>query len=162
MMVCAEITWTLQPFSDLTPETLHMIYAARQEVFVVEQDCVYQDADDYDPQSHHLCAWKHCPDGNQQMLAYMRIVPPCKKFTEPSLGRILTTTAGRGQGLGKKLLQEGIIATRTLYPNQPIRISAQHYLEKFYQGFGFVTVSDVYLEDGIPHINMLLSSHKDP
>jgi ElaA protein len=147
--------WEFQSFAALTAPKLHEIYAARQAVFIVEQKCPYQDADAYDPLSHHLCGWSVTAEGQRELLAYLRIVPPDGVFVEPSIGRVITTAAGRGQGLGRELLRRGVAATVQLYPAQPIRISAQHYLELFYQRFGFVTVSDVYIEDGIPHIAML-------
>lgn len=148
-------SWELQPFSALTAAKLQAIHVARQAVFIVEQNCPYQDADDYDLSSHHLCDWGTLVDGSEQLLAYLRIVPPRGKFIEPSIGRVITAAAGRGQGLGRELLRRGVAATAQLYPAQPIRIAAQHYLEQFYQRFGFVTASEIYLEDGIPHIAML-------
>ncbi len=148
----AALDWQLKPFAALTPAELQAIHMARQAVFVVEQKCPYQDADDYDAPSHHLCGW-HAT--HPELLAYLRILAPGAKYAEASLGRVITTQAGRGQGLGKALLRQGLKACRQLYPGHAIRISAQHYLERFYQTAGFHTVSALYLEDSIPHIAML-------
>lgn len=148
------VDWQLYPFAVLTPLQLQAIHRARQEVFVVEQNCPYLDADDYDAMAHHLCGWDAAAAA-PTLLAYLRITPPGSKFAEASLGRVITTAAGRGQGLGKELLSRGVEMAGQLYHGQPLRISAQQYLERFYQGFGFVTVSPVYLEDGIPHVAML-------
>lgn len=143
--------WSLKPFAALTPAELQAIHRARQAVFVVEQNCAYQDADDYDAVSHHLCGWTA---GQGALLAYLRILPPGARYGEASLGRVITTAAGRGRGLGKLLLRQGITVCGQLHPGHPIRISAQHYLERFYQAAGFETVSEPYLEDNIPHIAM--------
>lgn len=145
--------WTLQPFAELTVMQLQAIHAARQAVFIVEQNCPYQDADAYDLIAHHLCCWGGA-DG-RALLAYLRIMAPGTKYAEATLGRVITTATGRGQGLGKELLHRGVAAANALYPGHAIRISAQHYLERFYQTFGFVTVSEIYQEDNIPHIAML-------
>jgi ElaA protein len=123
---------------------------AREAVFVVEQDCAFLDADGSDPDCWHLVGRK-----GREMAAYCRIVPPGLKFAEPSIGRVLTTKAGRGTGAGKALMAEAIRRCEALFPGHAIRIGAQQYLEKFYGGFGFATVSEPYDEDGIPHVIML-------
>jgi ElaA protein len=146
-----EITWQCSPFSALTVEQLYKILQARSQVFVVEQNCPYLDADGADPDSLHLIAWT----ADHQVAAYLRIVPPGLKYPEASLGRVLSSAIGRGTGIGKTLLIKGIEACKQSFPEHPIRIGAQQYLEKFYQSFGFVTVSDMYLEDDIPHVEML-------
>lgn len=150
-----DVDWQIHPFAALTPLRLQAIHKARQEVFIVEQNCPYLDADDYDALAHHLCGWDEAAVA-PKLLAYLRITPPGSKFDEASLGRVITTAAGRGQGLGKELLRRGVETAHRLYPGMPLRISAQQYLERFYQSFGFVTVSPVYQEDGIPHVAMLL------
>lgn len=150
----AQLHWQCCPFAGLGNLQLHAIYAARSAVFVVEQDCVYQDIDGLDPVCHHLIAWT----ADRQVAAYLRIVPPGLTFAEPALGRVLSTAAWRGSGVGKQLIANGIRALRDIYPKQAIRIGAQAYLEKFYAGFGFRSVSEVYLEDDIPHIEMLLAT----
>jgi ElaA protein len=148
--------WHCAPLASLSVVELHQLYAARQAVFVVEQSCAYQDADAYDLQAQHLCAWA-APSAAElpELLAYLRILPPGIKYSEAAWGRVLTTQAGRGQGLGKALLAAALTHTQRLYGNTAIRISAQQHLEAFYQAIGFQTVSAVYLEDAIPHVAML-------
>lgn len=144
-------TWILKPFSLLSLSELYALLKARQQVFVVEQRCAYLDIDDGDPPSHHLMGF----DGQHSLIAYCRLVPPGIKFSEPSIGRVLTVPAARGKGYGKALMHEALCALSQLYPQQPIRIGAQLYLERFYNSFGFVRVSAPYDEDGILHIEML-------
>lgn len=145
------LRWQLSSFNDLTAAQLYTLLQARTAVFVVEQQCVFQDMDGKDPDCLHLLGW----NDEQQLTAYLRIVPPQIIFAEASLGRVLTTSAGRRGGYGKLLLAEGIRQASRLYPGSDLRISAQQYLERFYQSFGFQTVSDQYLEDDIPHVEML-------
>ncbi len=147
-------------FSELTLDELYAILAARQEVFIVEQNCPYLDADGYDNKAHHL--WSvlpnHNPDDSTAIGAYMRIFAPDIKYVgESSLGRIISTAKARGTGAGRRLVQEGIAHCQRMYPHVSIRIGAQQYLEQFYGSFGFVTVSEPYMEDGIPHIEMVLA-----
>ena len=148
------MNWQFLRFEQLTGEQLYAVLAARQQVFVLEQQCLYQDMDGLDPAAHHLLGWS---DGAEAppLLAYLRILAPGVKFAEASLGRVLTTAAGRGTGAGRELLKRGIAEAEALYPGQHLRIGAQQYLEKFYASFGFVTVSVPYDEDGIAHIDML-------
>jgi ElaA protein len=120
----------------------------------MEQQCLFQDMDGKDSACHHLIGWT----ADQQVAAYVRIVPPGLVFVEASIGRVLTTKIGRGIGIGKILLLKGMQQTHALYPTQNIRIGAQQYLEQFYASFGFLTVSDMYLEDDIPHVEMLMSN----
>ncbi|MCB1606007.1 MAG: GNAT family N-acetyltransferase [Xanthomonadales bacterium] len=136
--------------SELGGTQFHQIIAAREAVFVVEQNCPYQDADHHDDLSWHLSM--HI-DG--ELAAYLRIVDPGHKYPEPSIGRVLTTAPFRGRGLGQRLMAEAIDGAQTHYPGQPIRISAQVYLLDFYRSFGFQVVGEVYLEDGIEHQEML-------
>jgi ElaA protein len=145
------IHWQCTTLEELGAAQQYAIFAARSEVFIIEQNCVYLDMDGLDLDAHHLIGWGE--DGS--VAAYLRIVGPGIKFDEPSLGRVLTTRDYRGSGAGKTLIAEGIRHLQSLYPHQAIRIGAQAYLEKFYGSFGFQTVSEVYLEDEIPHIDML-------
>ncbi len=146
------VRWQCCRFHELTVDQLYAILRARSAVFVVEQNCPYLDMDDADQSSLHLIAWSE----DQKVAAYLRIVPPGVKYAEASLGRVITSDFARGTGIGKSLLNRGIAACKEAHPAHAIRIGAQQYLEKFYQSFGFVTVSDMYLEDDIPHIEMLL------
>ncbi len=126
--------------------------AARSAVFVVEQNCAYQDPDGADASSHHL--W--CRDDAGAIAAYLRVVPPGLKYAEPSLGRIMTSAAARGTGLGVALVHEGVDRLHGLYGRVPIRIGAQRYLLRFYERVGFRVTGHEYDEDGIPHSEMLL------
>ena len=146
--------WQWLSFEELSRADLFGILKVRQAVFVVEQNCAYQDADDLDPVSWHLMGWHEGTTG-RELVAYLRVVFPGKKYPEPSIGRVLTTASVRGTGMGKALTREAITRIALEYPHMSIRISAQRYLEKFYSDFGFEIVSDPYEEDGIPHIEML-------
>ena len=150
----SNITWQCLAFSELTAAQLYAILKVRSEVFVVEQNCAYQDMDGADPHCMHLIAWTD--DG--QVAAYLRLVPPGLKFIEASIGRVITSQIVRGQGIGKQLIVKGLAQMQSSYPDQAIRIGAQQYLEKFYQSFGFNTCSAMYLEDDIAHVEMLLSA----
>lgn len=147
-----DIHWQVARFDQLSLNQLYAVLQARSTVFVLEQNCVYLDMDGKDQHCLHLCAW----NAQAELLAYLRVVPPGLSFEQASLGRVITTAQARGTGIGKQLLERGIALCRETYPKQPIRIGAQHYLEKFYQSFGFVTDSEIYLEDGIPHVEMRL------
>ncbi len=146
-----EIDWRWSSFADLSLAELYAIMAARQKVFVVEQNCPYLDADGIDQSSWHLTGTI-----NGEVVAYLRVVHPGVKYKEPSIGRVLTTETARGSGLGRLLTIEAIKRTRETYPLLGIRISAQEYLRKFYTRLGFEAVSSPYLEDNIPHIEMVL------
>ena len=139
-------------FKELNVDELYTILKLRNEVFVVEQNCVYQDADSKDSISFHLSGWD---EGN--LVAYCRILPPGVSYKEPSIGRVVSSPQYRNKGFGKELMNEAIIHTVKQFNCNTIRISAQLYLQKFYEQLSFVQVSDSYLEDNIPHIEMLFS-----
>ena len=122
---------------------------ARSEVFVVEQNCVYLDADDKDVKAYHLILWK-----DDEVAGYTRLLAPGISYKEMSIGRVLTTSQFRNQGLGKTLMQESIAECRRLYGNGNIVIGAQLYLKGFYESLGFLQEGERYLEDNIPHIQM--------
>jgi len=139
-------------FPELTTSQLYDLLRLRQEVFVVEQNCPYLDADGLDQQSLHLLAYAGT---RQQLIGYLRCIQPGVKFEEAALGRLVTAEAVRGSGVARQMMQEAIELAARRYPQIGIRISAQLYLEKFYTDLGFQTVSEPYDEDGIPHIEML-------
>ena len=145
-----QIEWRLKHFEDLTPHELYAVLQLRIEVFVVEQSCVFQDADDKDQASYHLMGWQ----GNK-LVAYTRLVPPGHIYEQASIGRVVTSPSVRRFGAGKQLLQQSIDAVYQLFGKGPIKIGAQLYLKKFYESFDFQQISDIYLEDGIEHIYML-------
>lgn len=146
-----EISWRCARLHELSPLELQRIHIARQQVFAVEQDCVFQDADEVDEHSTHLAAWR--ADG--VLLAYARLVDPGVKYAEPSLGRVLTTAAARGTGVGRALVRRAVDHLTAAFPGQGLRISAQLRLERFYAEAGFVSIGEPYLEDDMPHIEML-------
>lgn len=143
------LRWHDKPFSELTTGELYAIVALRERVFVVEQNCAYLDADGIDLQCRHLWAEGGAEDG--AIHAYCRIVPAGLKFAEIAIGRVITAPEARGTGLGKELMRRGIAACGA----GTIRIGAQAHLERFYNELGFVRASDLYDEDGIPHLEML-------
>lgn len=145
--------WKIKSFEALTVSELYAILHLRSEVFVVEQNCVYQDLDYADPKALHLMG----TDEDGQLLAYTRIFGPGIKFTEASIGRVVTSPLARGTGAGRALMERSIAELQQHFGMIPIRIGAQQYLQRFYTSLGFVQTSDTYMEDGIPHIEMLRS-----
>lgn len=149
--------WRFAAFGELTPREVHDILQARVAVFVVEQNCPFQDVDGVDPRCWHLLGMDG-PDAagkGANLLAYCRLVPPGLKFAEPSIGRVLTTRAARGTGAGRELMREAVRRAESLWPGRDIRIAAQRYLDGFYGEFGFAKCSEPYDEDGIIHIDMI-------
>lgn len=142
--------WHLKPFTELTTDELFAIYKARVEVFVVEQRCAYAEIDDLDKLALHLFQ----RDQQGQLKAYCRLIPD-KKCVK--LGRVLVTPPFRHQHLGYDLVKTAITYSKDNFPNQDIFAQAQTYLTAFYQGFGFECCSDSYLEDDIPHTDMILT-----
>ncbi|MBU1567899.1 MAG: GNAT family N-acetyltransferase [Proteobacteria bacterium] len=151
-----ELNWQWYTFEDLSSEDLYAILTLRQQVFVVEQQCAYLDCDGLDQGALHLVGWQKI-ERHSNPLAYLRVILPKKEGEMPVIGRLLTHPEIRGKGAGETLLVLGLQRIQTIYTESSIRISAQHYLLDFYQRFGFAPVSDIYEEDGIPHISMILS-----
>lgn len=146
----ANVDWILKQFNDLTPKELYDILQLRNEVFIVEQNCPYQDLDNKDLKATHLMSMKE-----NNLLAYSRLLAPGISYRESSIGRIVTSPSVRKTGMGKRLMEESIRQIENLFHSGTIRIGAQLYLKKFYESFGFIQQSDAYLEDNIPHIIML-------
>ena len=145
-----EINWVEKKFDDLLPAELYAFLRLRTEVFVVEQNCVFQDMDNEDDKCIHLLGYV----GNK-LAAYTRLVPPNIFYPEPSIGRVVTSPAYRGSGIGRILMQKSIERVEKLFGKQSINIGGQLYLKKFYESLGFSQVSEIYLEDGIEHIYMI-------
>lgn len=145
------IEWTCLPYKALSLDQLYALLRLRAEVFVMEQECPYQDLDGNDSAAFHLLGCL-----GDELVSYARLLPPGSKYPGASIGRVITSQKVRGGGVGKILMQHAIENCRRHYPATEISISAQQHLEKFYQGLGFNTVSEAYMEDGIPHIEMLL------
>jgi ElaA protein len=139
------VEWIYRRFEELTLDQLYAVLRLRAEVFIVEQNCPYLDPDGYDPEAEHLLGMN---DG--VLVAYARIFAAGVKYAEASIGRVITSSAVRGTGAGRELMNIAVS-----HIDGPIRISAQEYLERFYGSFGFVRVAETYLEDGIPHVEMV-------
>lgn len=145
------LQWQAYTFEELDTAILYQILLLRQQVFIIEQECLYPDLDGLDQDSVHLCAWS---DG--ELMAYLRSLPPGLDYQESALGRIVVSEHARGLKLGRELVERGITLNQHTWPGADIQIAAQAHLEKFYLDLGFETLGKIYLEDGIPHIKMLL------
>ena len=139
-------------FLELTTTELYQILELRSEVFVVEQDCVYQDVDGKDQKSLHVFGLK-----NEKIIVYTRIFKPGDYFKNASIGRVVVSSKERKFGFGHLLMKASIKAIEHHFKVSKITISAQVYLKKFYESHGFIKIGEDYLEDGIPHIEMLKS-----
>ena len=142
-------------FSELSTLQLYAILQLRSEVFVVEQDCVYQDIDDKDQKALHVIGIK-----NDKVIAYTRIFKPGDYFPQASIGRVVVAKNERAFRYGYQIMEDSIETIKNLYNQTAIKISAQLYLKKFYSSLGFQQVGDTYLEDGIPHIAMIKNDQK--
>jgi ElaA protein len=149
------IDWQWSAYAALSKTDLYAIIQQRQQVFILEQRCLYQDLDGLDPPSWHLLGWQGS-GAERELVAYLRCLPPGVRYAEPSLGRILTTQAVRGTGIGRDIVARGIAHAARSFPGLPLRIAAQLHLQAFYAAFGFGAISAAYDEDGIPHIDMQL------
>jgi len=140
----------IKSFQELSNEELYQMLRLRSEVFVVEQDCVYQDVDNKDQKALHILGVK-----DEKLVAYTRVFKPGDYFDNVSIGRVVVSKDQRKYGLGKQIMQASLAAIDQRFPNKPIEISAQSYLLKFYTELGFNATGEEYLEDGIPHRRML-------
>lgn len=152
-MTADPLRWDWQSWQTISPDTLYAILRLRSAIFVVEQDCVFPDMDGRDPACEHLCGW----NGARELTAYLRLVPPGVRTPEVSLGRVVVAQDARGLGLGRAVMQQGLLRCARDYAGKPVKVSAQQHLEKFYGTLGFVTVGKPYLEDGIWHVDMVRS-----
>ena len=148
-------TFIFKHFNDLIVQQLYDLLQLREEVFQLEQNCLYKDVDDKDKDCYHLLLYK-----DAELVAYSRLVPEGISYEGyVSIGRVVSKTKYRKEGLGKLLMTETIQQMEKIFPNTPIKISAQKYLQKFYESYGFATVGEWYMEDDIPHIAMIKSSN---
>ena len=145
-----EVAWRSASFDELTAADVHDALRLRQDVFIVEQDCIFRDIDGRDPIALHLLGRR---DG--ELVAYARIFAPGLVGPEASIGRIVTSPAARGAGLGHALFRESLRVVENVAPRAAIRLAAQHHLERFYGGYGFSGIGDVYIEDCIYHLDMI-------
>lgn len=149
----SQLQFDYSHFDELSTKDLYELLRLRQEVFVVEQECPYLDADGSDYDSYHLMG----RDESGRIQAYTRLVPKGISYENyASIGRVATSKAVRGQGMGRVVMQKSLEAIRSLFPDDPVKISAQCYLITFYESLGFQVVGEEYLEDDIPHIGMKL------
>jgi ElaA protein len=150
-----EFDWRWKSFDQLSALEVYAMLAARSEVFVVEQQCVYADVDGQDPDAWHLLVYSRSADARSAIAGYLRVLQ--RKQDEDAdirIGRVLTTPSFRGIGLGQAMLERTLAHIARQWPHQPIRLHAQAHLQRFYASFGFEPISDVHLEDDIPHIWM--------
>lgn len=148
------ITWQCKKFRDMSAGEVHAVLALRAAVFVVEQKCPYQDPDYKDEYSMHVMGWL---DG--ELVAVARILPQGVSYDEVSIGRVATASTVRGTGAGMILMEKTMQYIKDHFGNVPVRISAQSYLKKYYEKFGFVrSEKEEYLEDDIPHLDMIYSA----
>ncbi|WP_078553647.1 GNAT family N-acetyltransferase [Bacillus alkalicellulosilyticus] len=145
--------WTVKTFEELTNVELYNIIKERITIFIVEQNCPYPELDDLDKVSYHLFA----KESNEEIIAYSRILPKDTLYPYCSIGRVIVKKEYRKAKLGRELLTRGLTFIDEHFHDKMVKIMAQHYLLQFYQSFGFEPVSDVFLEDGIPHIDMMLN-----
>ncbi|WP_088139082.1 GNAT family N-acetyltransferase [Achromobacter xylosoxidans] len=145
--------WICKPHQELTVTEIYAILRLRTEVFVIEQNCVFQDMDGKDliGQTSHLMAWQ---DG--KLAAYCRILDPSLKDGQIEIGRVITAPWTRGQGLGHELIRHAMQEVRLRWPGRAMYLGAQARLRNYYGGHGFVQVTEEYIEDGIPHVGMRL------
>jgi ElaA protein len=144
------ISWQCKYFTELTNFELYKILQLRNEVFVVEQNCAYQDCDDKDMKAYHYMGWQ-----KNKLIAYARLLGIGISYPDAaSIGRVITAKSIRKQNIGKQLMYNSIKEIYGLFGTVSIRVSAQFYLKSFYESFGFVQDSEIYLEDGIEHISM--------
>ncbi len=155
-----DLRWTCQKFDELNSRDLYRILKLRAEVFIVEQDCVYQDIDDLDQQALHVTGNVKSENAEPELVCYTRLLPPGARYDTPAISRVLSKKTVRGEGGGKILMVQSIAYCREYWPGEVITISAQQYLEKFYTELGFTTESKPYDEDGIPHIKMKHRKHR--
>ena len=144
--------WEIKAFDQLSLQELYTILTLRTNVFVVEQACPYPEVDGKDPNCLHLLGTI-----NGELVAYLRILPAGLRYDEVSIGRVVIKPSHRGKGLGRLMMEQAIHCITNEWKESQIIIGAQAYLEKFYQSLGFEPVSEVYLEDDIPHLDMLYS-----
>lgn len=146
------MNWYIKKFEELTVKELYEILRVRSEVFVVEQNCVYQDCDNKDKYAYHLFAIE-----NKDIVAYLRILEKSVSYKEVSIGRVLSSEKHRRMGLGREAMLRAILFIKNSLNENKIRISAQEYAAPFYEGIGFEIASGYYLEDDITHVEMLLT-----
>lgn len=146
------INWNFKHFSELSTLELYALAKIRMEVFIIEQDCIYLDLDDKDLEAHHIFATE-----DDKVIAYTRLLAKDVNYPQVSIGRVLVVESARGRNLGHELMTQTMQFSETIYGPTDIKISAQQHLSKFYEEHSFKVVTEMYLEDDIPHVGMLYS-----
>lgn len=149
------MNWHHKPWEAVERDEWHAIVRLRVDVFVLEQECPYSDLDGKDLRALHLWAEDKPLEKGHPVAAYARLLAPGVSYAEPSIGRVVTRGDRRGEGLGRELMARALTVCETTWPGRGVRISAQCYLEAFYASLGFASVGMPYLEDGIPHVQMV-------
>lgn len=144
---------SVKRFNEFEIEELYDVLKLRTDIFVVEQDCAYPELDDFDKEAQHVIGWV-----DNDIAAYTRLLPPETVYTQPSIGRVAIAEKFRRKGLGQKIFDRSVIEIQKSFPGQEIKIQAQTYLEKFYQSFGFITISEPYPDVGVWHVDMIKKS----
>ncbi|WP_039052973.1 GNAT family N-acetyltransferase [Sphingobacterium sp. T2] len=150
-----DIIWKIKEFEELSNFELYQILQLRINVFMLEQECLYPECDNKDLKGKHLMGYL-----NNQLVAYARLLPPGVSYSDASIGRVVVHPQCRHLKLGNALMSKAIAQVREDFPNEDIRISAQAHLQGFYERVGFERVSEEYLEDNIPHVEMLFEKEK--
>ncbi len=151
----SNLTWKVAEFDDLSARHVHSLLQLRQQIFIIEQTCIFPDIDGLDPLCRHVIACE-----GDDVLAAARIVAPgidpqhAAQGDRPAIGRVVTSERLRGQGIGREVMQRAIASCYQQFGNKPIYLNGQLYLRNFYESLGFVQFGDEYEEDGIPHISM--------
>jgi ElaA protein len=153
------IDWQWARMNALSGQDVYAMLALRERVFIVEQNCPYQDADGRDADAWHLLGWDSQGSG-KKLIGYARVFEPGARYEEPSIGRIVSAPEVRSSGVGRMIVNEAMSRCAELWPRQIIRIAAQRRLEQFYREFNFVVDGAPYMEDGIEHIDMLWGETK--
>lgn len=148
------LTIHVKTFKELNTTELYRLLQLRSDIFVVEQDCVYQDMDGKDQKALHVLGYK-----NSELVAYTRIFAPGDYFKEASIGRVVVKHSERMHKYGYEIMEASIHTIKSKFKTQTIRISAQTYLKRFYNNLGFNEEGEEYLEDGIPHIHMIYKNN---
>lgn len=159
-MIAPAVQWQWLPFAALDGASVHAMLLARQQVFVLEQQCLYPDIDARDLHAMHLLGWRQAAAGKSsqdtaELLAYLRCMGPQSPADDVVFGRVLVAESARRSGLGRQLMHEGLARARAQFPGHRLRLSAQAHLQQFYAEHGFACISDIYLEDDIPHVTMV-------
>ncbi|WP_034761890.1 GNAT family N-acetyltransferase [Rossellomorea vietnamensis] len=147
------MSWKVKSFNELSTHELYELLLVRTQVFVVEQDCPYLEVDGKDLHAHHLYK-----EENGEVVAYARLLPAGVSYNEPSIGRVLVKEGHRRKGFASELVKRGLAIIHDEWGDQPVKIQAQEYLQEFYGSFGFRAITETYLDDGIPHIDMILQN----